>query len=209
MRLNLESCRLCLVTDRPLSRGRPLTEIVAAAVRGGATMVQLREKTADTREFLELARALKALLKPQNIPLVINDRVDIALAVDAEGVHVGQSDMPLADVRRLIGPDKFIGLSTSTAELILAEDAQAADYLGVGPVYAQNTKPGTAAPHGVEGFRKLRALTKKPVMAIGGLKASNSAPIIAAGADGLAVVSAIVSADDPEQATREFAALFS
>ena len=206
--LDVKACRLCLVTDRPLARGRALTGIVAAAVRGGATMVQLREKEAGTREFLEQARALKALLQPLGIPLVINDRVDIALAVDADGVHVGQSDMPLADVRRLIGPEKFIGLSTSTAELILRDDAQAADYLGVGPVYAQQTKPGTAAPHGPEGFRLLRAMTRKPVMAIGGIKASNAAAVIAAGADGLAVVSAIIAADDPEAATREIAQLF-
>ena len=205
---DIKACRLCLVTDRPLARGRALTDIVAAAVRGGATMVQLREKDAGTREFLELARALKALLTPLGVPLVINDRVDIALAANADGVHVGQTDMPLADVRQIVGPDKFIGLSTSKAEYILRADAQAADYLGIGPVYAQQTKPGTATPHGVEGFRALRALTKKPVMAIGGMKASNSAPVIAAGADGLAVVSAIVAADDPEAATREIAALF-
>lgn len=206
--LDIKACRLCLVTDRDLSRGRSNVDIVAAAVRGGATMVQLREKHAETREFLEQARALKALLKPLNIPLVINDRVDIALAVDADGVHVGQSDMPVADVRRLIGPDKFIGLSASRREYVLAPDAELADYLGIGPVYAQTTKPGTAEPHGPEGFRAMRALTKKPVMAIGGLKASNSAPVIAAGADGLAVVSAIVSADDPETATHEIAALW-
>lgn len=205
---DIRACRLCLVTDRPLARGRALTDIVAAAARGGATMVQLREKQADTREFLELARALKTMLEPLDIPLVINDRVDIALAVAADGVHVGQSDMPVADVRRLVGEKMFIGLSTSRAEFILADDAQAADYLGVGPIYAQTTKPGTAAPHGVEGFRALRALTKKPVMAIGGLNAANAAPVIAAGADGLAVVSAIVAADDPERATREIAALF-
>ena len=206
--LDIKACRLCLVTDRPLARGRALTDIVAAAVRGGATMVQLREKDAGTREFLELARALKALLTPLGVPLVINDRVDIALAANADGVHVGQTDMPLADVRQIVGPDKFIGLSTSKAEYILRADAQAADYLGIGPVYAQQTKPGTATPHGVEGFRALRALTNKPVMAIGGIKASNSAPIIAAGADGLAVVSAIVADDDPEAAARKIAALF-
>jgi thiamine-phosphate pyrophosphorylase len=206
--LDLSACRLCLVTDRPLARGRDILDIVAASVRGGATMVQLREKDAGAREFLEIARAVKALLAPHKVPLVINDRVDIALAVDAEGVHVGQSDMPISDVRRLVGPDKFIGLSASRREYVLAADAEAADYLGIGPVYAQQTKAGTAEPHGVEGFRALRALTKKPVMAIGGLKASNSAPIVAAGANGLAVVSAIVAADDPEAATREFARLF-
>lgn len=206
--LDIKTCRLCLVTDRTLSRGRPLTDIVAAAVRGGATMVQLREKEASTREFLEQARALKALLSPLKIPLVINDRVDIALAVDADGIHVGQGDMPIADVRRLVGGRMFVGLSASKREYVLANDAEAADYLGIGPCYAQTTKPGTAAPHGIQGFRTLRALTKKPVIAIGGIKASNAAPIIAAGADGLAVVSAIVSAEDPEAATREIAALW-
>jgi len=205
---DIRTCRLCLVTDRALSRGRSNAEIVAAAVRGGATMVQLREKHAETRNFLEQARALKSLLQPLGVPLVINDRVDIALAVDADGVHVGQSDMPIADVRRLIGPGKFIGLSASRREYVLSPDAELADYLGVGPVYAQTTKAGTADPHGPEGFRAMRALTKKPVMAIGGLKASNAAAVIAAGADGLAVVSAIVGADDPEAATREIAALW-
>ncbi|MGE3245603.1 MAG: thiamine phosphate synthase [Beijerinckiaceae bacterium] len=201
--------RLCLVTDRPLARGRNIVDITAAAVKGGASMVQLREKTTDTREFLEIARALKALLTPLGVPLVVNDRVDIALAVDAEGVHVGQTDMPIAIVRQMIGPGKIVGLSCSRREYILAPDAAEADYLGIGPVYAQNTKPNAnAQPHGPEGFAALRALTQQPVMAIGGLKPDNSAPVVAAGADGLAVVSAIVSADDPETEARKFAALY-
>ncbi len=201
--------RLCLVTDRPLSRGRDILDIVSAAIKGGATMVQLREKDAGTREFLEIAMALKSLMSPLGIPLIINDRVDIALAVDAEGVHVGQSDMPVAKVRQMIGAGKIIGLSASRREYVLAEDARLADYLGIGPVYAQSTKPNAnSAPHGPEGFRTLRALTQKPVMAIGGLKPDNSAAVVAAGADGLAVVSAIVSADDPEVEARKFAALF-
>jgi len=201
--------RLCLVTDRPLARGRDILDIVAAAVKGGATMVQLREKEADTRAFLELALALKTLLKPHAVPLIINDRVDIALAVDADGVHVGQSDMPAAIVRRLIGPDKIVGLSASRREYVTAPDAEIADYLGIGPLYAQTTKKNAAAtPHGPEGFAALRALTHKPVMAIGGIKADNAAPVIAAGADGLAVVSAIVGADDPEQAARDIIGLY-
>lgn len=200
--------RLCLVTDRELSRGRSLTDIVAAAARGGVTMVQLREKTATTRDFLEQARALKQLLTPLNIPLIINDRTDIALAVDAEGVHVGQTDMPLEQVRALTGPGKIIGLSITNAQQIMREDAATADYLGIGPLYLQQTKTNASTPLGVEGFRALRALTKKPVMAIGGMKADNCAPVLAAGADGVAVVSAIVSADDPEQAARAFARLF-
>lgn len=209
MPYNPASGRLCLVTDRPLARGKNILDIVSAAVKGGVTLVQLREKDAATREFLELARAMKSLLQPLAVPLIINDRVDIALAVDADGVHVGQSDMPVEIVRQLIGPDKIIGLSVSRREFVLADDANAADYLGIGPLYAQTTKKNAAAaPHGPAGFGTLRALTKKPVMAIGGITPDNAAPVIAAGADGLAVVSAIVSASDPENAARSLIGLF-
>ncbi len=200
--------RLCLVTDSGLARGRPLTQIVAAAVRGGATMVQLRDKAAPTRAFLEEARALKSLLAPLGVRLIVNDRVDIALAVDADGVHVGQTDLPVEDARRMLGPAKIVGLSIANAAQIMRPDAAAADYLGVGPVYQQQTKEDAEPPLGVEGFRRLRALTQKPVLAIGGLKPGNSAPVLAAGADGLAVVSAIVAADEPEAETRRFARLF-
>jgi len=201
--------RLCLVTDRSLSRGRAITDVVAAAVQGGATIVQLREKDAGTREFLETARAVKAVLQPHNVPLLINDRVDIAVAVDADGVHVGQTDMPVSIVRQMIGPGKIVGLSAGKREYILADDAAQADYLGIGPAYAQTTKANAGrAPLGPEGFAELRKLTTKPVMAIGGLKPDNSAPLVAAGADGLAVVSAIVGADDPAAASRAFAALY-
>lgn len=200
--------RLCLVTDRGLSRGRSLIDVVGAAVAGGVTMVQLREKDTTTRQFLEEARTLKDLLKPRNVPLIINDRVDIALAVDAEGVHVGQSDMPVALVRQLIGPKKIIGLSITNRTQIEREDARQADYLGIGPLYAQTTKADASTPLGVEGFAALRALTQKPVMAIGGLKASNSADVLKAGANGLAIVSAIVGANDPQAAAQEVMKLF-
>lgn len=199
--------RLCLVTDRDIAGDRSLVDIVAAAVQGGVTMVQLREKTATTREFLEAARALKALLAPLGVPLVINDRVDIALAVDAEGVHVGQTDMPVDQVRALAG-GRIVGLSITNAEQMSREDARKVDYLGVGPLYLQQTKADASTPLGVEGFRRLRAMSEKPVMAIGGLKADNSAPVIAAGANGLAVVSGIIGAPDPAAAARRFAALF-
>jgi len=199
--------RLCLVTDRDIAGDRSLIDIVAAAVQGGVTMVQLREKTATTREFLEAARALKALLAPLGVPLVINDRVDIALAVDAEGVHVGQTDMPVDQVRALAGP-RIIGLSITNAEQMSRDDARKVDYLGVGPLYLQQTKANASTPLGVEGFRRLRAMSEKPVMAIGGLKADNSAPVIAAGANGLAVVSGIIGAPDPAAAARRFADLF-
>jgi thiamine-phosphate pyrophosphorylase len=199
--------RLCLVTDRDIAGERSLVDIVAAAVQGGVTLVQLREKTATTREFLEAARALKALLAPLGVPLVINDRVDIALAVDAEGVHVGQTDMPVEQVRALAG-GRIVGLSITNAEQMSREDARKVDYLGVGPLYLQQTKANASTPLGVEGFRRLRAMSEKPVMAIGGLKADNSAPVIAAGANGLAVVSGIIGAPDPAAAARRFADLF-
>jgi thiamine-phosphate pyrophosphorylase len=203
------SLRLCLVTDRDLAKGRALVEIVAAAVQGGVTMVQLREKSAPTRAFLEDARALKALLAPLNVPLIINDRTDIALAVDADGVHVGQKDMPVDLVRQMMGPGKIIGLSITNHEQIARPDAGKTDYLGLGPLYLQQTKSDAATPLGVEGFRALRAATTKPVVAIGGLKAENSAPVLAAGADGLAVVSGIVAAEDPKAAAQAFTRLFS
>ncbi len=199
--------RLCLVTDRALAGGRGVIDIALAAVRGGATMVQLREKDATTRAFVEQARALKAALAPLGVPLAINDRLDVALAVDADGLHVGQDDMPVETARRLMGPGKFIGLSITAIAQVLRPDAEAADYLGVGPIYAQMTKSDAAAPLGVDGLRRLRALTGKPLVAIGGLTPDNSAPVLAAGADGLAVVSAIVGAEEPEAAARRFGAV--
>ena len=170
--------------------------------------MQLREKDATTRAFIDEARALKAALAPFGAPLAINDRLDVALAVDADGLHVGQDDLPVADARRLLGPGKFIGLSITALDQALRPDAAAADYLGVGPIYAQQTKSDAAAPLGIDGLRRLRGLTGKPIVAIGGLTPDNSAPVLAAGADGLAVVSAIVAATDPEAAARRFAALF-
>ena len=201
------SLRLCLVTDRDLARGRPLAEIVAAAIQGGVTMVQLREKSAPTRAFLEEARALKALLAPLGVPLIINDRADIALAVGADGLHVGQTDMPVALARELLGSNSIIGLSITNREQIEAPDAQLVDYLGIGPLYAQSTKPDASTPLGVAGFAALRSRTQKPVLAIGGLSVANSSRVIAAGATGLAVVSAIMAAKDVEAAAKAFRSL--
>jgi len=208
MAFEVASLRLCLVTDRGLAAGRSVVAIALAAARGGATMVQLREKEATTRAFVDEARALKAALAPLGVPLAINDRLDVALAVDADGLHVGQDDMPVDEARRLMGRGKFVGLSITAVDQVLRPDAQAADYLGVGPIYLQRTKEDAAAPLGVEGLRRARSLTLKPIVAIGGLTPDNSAPALAAGADGLAVVSAIVAAADPEAAARRFAALF-
>jgi thiamine-phosphate pyrophosphorylase len=194
--------RLYLVTDQALCRGRTLPDVVAAAVQGGVTCVQLREKESSTREFLAQALALKALLAPRGIPLVINDRVDVALACGAEGVHLGQTDMPPDEARRLLPPQVFIGWSVEVPEDIKRSATMPLDYLGVSPVFATPTKTDTKAPWGLAGLRSIRALTDLPLVAIGGIHLGNAAEVVAAGADGLAVVSALCSADDPAAAAR-------
>jgi thiamine-phosphate pyrophosphorylase len=208
MTFDRSAARLCLVTDRRFLRGRNLLDVIDAAVAGGVTMVQLREKEATTRDFLELARAVKAMLAGRGVPVIVNDRADVALAAEADGLHVGQKDMPLADARRLLGPDKLIGLSVANEEQMRRPDAGAADYLGVGPLYLQDTKSDVSTPLGPAGFAALRAMTRLPVVAIGGLKPGNSADVVTAGADGLAVVSALMGADDPTAAARSFRRLF-
>ena len=189
-----------VVTDRSLSRGRSTLDVVREAVEGGATCVQLREKQAGTREFLEEARALSPWLRGQNIPLFINDRVDIALAVEADGVHLGQQDMPIADARRLGPPSWIIGVSAESVEDAVRAEREGADYIGVSPVFATPTKTDTARPLGLEGLRAMRAAVHIPLVAIGGIHLRNAREVIRAGADGLAVVSAIVSADSPREA---------
>lgn len=200
--------RLCLVTDRDLAGGRALVDIVAAAIAGGVTMVQLREKTGTTRGFLEEARALRTLLRPLGVPLIINDRADIALAVDADGVHVGQKDMPVEQLREMLGPNKIIGLSVTNRQQVEAADAYLANYLGIGPLFVQTTKADASSPLGVDGFAALRRLTDRPVIAIGGLKHDNSRAVLDAGADGLAVVSAIIANSDPKAAAARFQQLW-
>lgn len=195
-----KTLRLYLVTDRPLSLGRDLAWIVEEAVAGGVTIVQLREKDIDTREFVALGRRLKEILTPLGVPLIINDRVDVALAVDADGVHIGQSDMPYDIARRLLGPDKIIGLSVETHEHVLDANELDVNYIAVSPVYSTATKTDTAPPFGLEGLRQAVAATVHPVVAIGGMNAATAPDVFAAGVDGIAVVSAICSAPDPRAA---------
>ena len=201
-----KALKLYLVTDRDLSLGRSLEEVVREAVAGGVTMVQLREKDAATGEFIELARKLMAVLKPLGVPLIINDRVDVALAVDADGVHIGQSDMSYADARRLLGPDKIIGLSVENFEDLEAANALDVDYIGISPVYGTPTKTDTAEPFGLEGLRKAVQMSVHPTVAIGGMNASTVEDVMAAGTDGVAVVSAICSATSPRAAASELVA---
>ena len=200
---------LYLVTDRPLSGGRDMAWIVREAVAGGVTMVQLREKDCSTAEFVALARELKATLRPLGIPLIINDRIDVALAVDAEGVHIGQSDMPYETARALLGKEKIIGLSVETMDEVLAANALDVDYIGISPVYATPTKTDTLTPFGLEGIEEVMSLSRHRCVAIGGMNRSTIGEVIARGVEGVAVVSAIVSAESPRAASAELAAIIS
>lgn len=191
---------LYLVTDRALSLGRPLEEVVAAAVQGGVTLVQLREKETSTRFFVEEAVRLKTLLDPLGVPLLINDRVDVALAAGAAGVHIGQEDMPYPAARRLLGPRAIIGLSVETEAQVLDAEAYDVDYLGVSPVFPTPTKTDTRGSWGLDGLARVRKLSRHRLVAIGGLNAGNAGAVIAAGADSVAVVSAICSDPDPRAA---------
>ena len=191
---------LYLVTDRGLARGRNTVEVVKAAVSGGVTCIQLREKDCSTLEFIEQARAIKSFIGTREIPLIINDRLDVALAVGADGVHLGQSDMPLEIAQKIAGPSMLIGISAESVQDAIEAENGGADYLGVSPIYATPTKTDTAPPLGLPGLREIKKRVNIPLVGIGGLNNSNAAEVIRNGADGVAVVSAIVAADDPETA---------
>lgn len=194
---------LYLVTDRGLSRGRTNVEVVREAVAGGVTCVQLREKQAETREFIQEARSLLGVLRPLGVPLIINDRVDVALSAGVDGVHLGQQDMALEEARQMAPPPWIIGVSAESVEDAVRAEKGGADYIGVSPVFATPTKTDTAPPLGLEGLRAVRAAVSLPLVAIGGINVRNVREVIRAGADGLAVVSAIVSAEFPRLAAAD------
>jgi thiamine-phosphate pyrophosphorylase len=186
---------------------RTVEEVVFMALQGGATCIQLREKNASTRDFVEEAQRIKAVMAPFRALLIINDRIDVALAVGADGVHIGQRDMPCEIARKLMGPRALIGLSVETWEDVERAATLDADYLGVSPVFETPTKTDTKGHWGLEGLRRIRTATRLPLVAIGGLNTANAADVIRAGADSIAVVSAICAADDPYQAARELSAI--
>lgn len=194
---------LYLVTDRMLSKGRPVELIVEQAVKGGVSMVQLREKECATLDFVNLAIKLKRLLMPLHIPLIINDRLDIALAANADGLHIGQQDMPYPIARRLLGNDKIIGLSVENVDQAKEANKMDVDYIGLSPVFVTDTKPELVHVLGLEGVREITALSRHIQVAIGGINATNAAGVLQAGVHGLAVVSAICSADNPMKAALE------
>jgi thiamine-phosphate pyrophosphorylase len=189
---------LYLVTDRGLCAARGgLERTVAEAVAGGTTMVQLRDDATPAAELTELAKRLKRSLAPTRVPLIVNNRLDVALAAGADGLHIGQADTPPAEARARLGPDRFLGLSITDPAQLAAVEPALVDYLGVGPIFATATKPDAAPAMGLSGLAATRAGTALPIVTIGGVDATNAAAMIRAGADGVAVVSAICAATDP------------
>jgi thiamine-phosphate pyrophosphorylase len=194
---------LYLVTDEKLCLGRPVAEVVEQAVSGGVTAVQLREKEVNTKDFIQRAIQLKKILSAYHVPLIINDRIDIALAVKADGIHVGQNDMPYEYFKKIIPRRMIRGLSVETPEQAAKAEEYELDYLSASPVFLTFTKTELENEWGIEGLRELAAKTKHKLVAIGGINKSNAGEVIKAGAKGIAVVSAICSAPDPMNAARE------
>lgn len=194
---------LYLVTDEKLCLGKPLADVVEQAVMGGVTAVQLREKDLHTRDFVHRAVQIKKILSARHVPLIINDRIDVALAVDADGIHVGQYDMPYEYFDKIIPKLMIRGLSVETPEQAAEAENYKLDYVSISPVFLTSTKTELEKEWGIEGLRKVAATTRHPLVAIGGINVSNAAEIIKAGANGIAVVSAICSAMDPYKAAKE------
>lgn len=186
---------LYLVTDRKLLRGRDLVQSIEQAIKGGVSLVQLREKSVSSREFLELAIRVKEITARYKVPLIINDRLDIALAVDADGLHVGQDDLPMLKARELFGPDKIIGVSARSLPEALLAQQQGADYLGVGAVFKTSTKTD-AKEVSLEQLEHIKESVSIPVVAIGGISLENVKQVITTGIDGVSVVSAILAKDN-------------
>lgn len=193
---------LYLVTDAPDRYRQGLLSNVEAAVSGGATVVQYRATNGSRQQHYATACALRDLLKPRQVPLIINDHVDLALAVDADGVHVGQNDLPVDVVRRLVGPGKVLGLSITAPAQMDAVPVSLVDYLGIGPVYPTGSKADAAPALGLDLLAELTARSPLPVVAIGGIGLAQAPAVFAAGVAGIAVVSALSSATDPAAAAR-------
>jgi thiamine-phosphate pyrophosphorylase len=198
---------LYLVTDRELMAADSIEECVEQAILGGCTVVQLREKTVSSREFYMTALRLREITARLKVPLIINDRADIALAVDADGVHIGQEDLPYDAVRRIVGQDKIVGVSASNLTEALTAAEMGADYLGVGAMFATNTK-ANANPMSMDELRRIRAEVNIPIVVIGGINKDTVPLFKGTGIDGIAVVSAIVAQNDVAGVARELKSLF-
>lgn len=205
MTLNATSCcawRLYVIVDGQAAGARSLADLAAAALRGGADVIQLRHKTASSRELAALAERVLEVTRAAGRPLIINDRVDVALAVGADGVHLGQEDLPASAARRLLGPGRLVGLSTHSPEQLLAAQREPVDYVGIGPVFATPTKPAYPSV-GTALVKEAAASSRLPFVCIGGIDPDNVAEVVEAGGRCVAVVRAICAAPDPESATRQ------
>jgi thiamine-phosphate pyrophosphorylase len=203
--------RLYALVDPAVAGGRTLVDL-AGLIAGSATLVQLRDKNGSTRAMVEEARGLRGVLEPAGVPLLINDRVDVALAAEADGVHIGQDDMSVPDARLLLGRTAIIGLSIKTVQQAQAASLELLDYVAIGGVYATNSKDDTATPIGIDGLRDVVQAVRArkpgfPICAIAGINAGNAAEIIEAGADGVAVISALSLASDPAHAALDLRAV--
>jgi thiamine-phosphate pyrophosphorylase len=191
---------LYVLTDE--GGGHSHVEVARGAIAGGVTAVQFRDKQMSTRQQVEVAQTLQALAREAGVPFIVNDRVDVAQAVDADGVHVGQDDMPARVARRLIGPRRILGVSAETVEQAIQAEKDGADYVGAGTVFATGTKPDAGEPIGLEGLRAIAQAVNIPVVAIGGIDETNALSCMQAGAAGVAVVSAVAWAEDVAEAAR-------
>lgn len=194
--------RVYVITESRHARGRSHREIAEAAIRGGATAVQLRMKDEPARAVFDAARTIAPLCRAAGVALIVNDRVDVAVMAGADGVHIGQDDLPAAEVRALMGRRALIGVSAATVDEAVAAERAGADYVGVGSVYATATKPDAGAPVGLGRVTEIRRAVRVPVVGIGGITPSNAAAVIRAGAQGVAVITAVTLADDMSAAVR-------
>lgn len=194
--------KLYLVTDNQTYQNNDLLSIIEESVLGGVDLVQLREKNLSTRDFVEKAIRIKRLLIAYRIPLIINDRIDVALASGADGIHIGQSDMPYSYARKIMGKDAIIGLSIETKEQLLESENLDVDYIGISPVFFTNTKSDIAKPWGFDGLQFAKKHSKHKIVAIGGINETNATKTVQAGADMIAVVSAICMSLDPKRAAQ-------
>lgn len=197
--------RLHVLTDKDWSRGRGMVEVARAALEGGATVIQLRDKTASTRELIQTGRALRLLTRQAGALLIVNDRVDVAVAVDADGAHVGQDDLPVEVARRILGPERILGVSAGTLDEAERAVAGGADYLGVGPIFETRGKADAGAPTGLGLLEDISKRYALPLVAIGGVTVERAPAIIRAGACGVAVITAVVAAEDITAAARALA----
>ena len=196
-----------MILDPTVRPGRPLTEVLDAAAAGGARIFQYRNKTASMKDAYDEAMSLRTRAKKLGVLFLVNDRCDLALAIDADGVHLGQSDLPYLSARRLLGPEKRIGVSTHNAGHVRDAERLGPDYIGFGPIFAPASKADHDPVVGLEGLRSIRALTSLPVFAIGGIQLQHVRPLMDAGANGIAVVSAVVGASDVSAEVARFSGL--